>query len=629
MLSFENSEIENPVSPKKGLNYGVVGNGISAALISHTGSVDFLCLPYFNSQAVFSALLDEKKGGRLALEVDESYRINQAYFPNTNILITQYRSDEGAFDLIDFMPRYGIGNGQHHCPSEFIRIFRHRNGKPRFRINYDPRIGFGQHKTKNQPSGKYIKSYSTKGTYESMYLYSDIDHETILKGDSIELIDDRYISITYNQKILPVNKERIQLEFYKTKVYWLDWSNRTVSFGKYNKQILRSALILKLLTFQKSGAIIAAVTTSLPETVGEQRNWDYRFTWIRDSSMIIQVLFELRHYDEANAFLQFMLNAIPYKDEKVQIMYGIRGEKQLTERTLNWLDGYKGSKPVRVGNAAYNQKQNDIYGVLLDVIYRNFRYFGTQIENAEELWTITRNLVRKVENNWKRPDMGIWEFRSQKQHFVFSKVLCWVAADRGKRIAEILGMEEYRDRWGTLADNIKKDVLKKGWSEKRQAFTQAYESNVLDAANLLMAPYGFIDPKDPKYVSTVQVSERELSKNGLMYRYKNEDDFGLPKSSFTVCTFWLIKALHQIGEKQKAIEYFDHILGETNHLGLYSEDMDFETKELLGNFPQGYSHLALIDTAITLMDNSYSAEELMLDALERTRTTAEVLSEGE
>jgi len=599
---------------------------MSAALVSHDGSMDFLCLPYFNSPGVFSALLDNNKGGSFGILTGPEYKTEQKYLKNTNILVTEFRSEEGNFNVIDFMPRYKYQDN-HHCPSEVIRFIKYKGGTPRFRIRYNPRLGFAQYKTDTVPQEGFIKSFTEEGSYESIYLYSDLSKQAILNSEEILLEEDAYLCLSYNQKILPVSMESVYLEYYKTKVYWLDWSNRTVKFQQYNEEIIRSALLLKLLTFQKTGAIIAAVTTSLPETVGEERNWDYRFCWIRDASMIIQVLFQLRHYDVAQRFLQFIISVIPYKDERVQIMYGIRGEKKLTEKSLDWLDGYKGSKPVRIGNGAYHQKQNDIYGVLLDVIFRNFKYFGTQVENAEDLWTITRTLVRTVSRHWMEEDMGIWEFRSQKRHFVFSKVLCWVAVDRGTQIAELLEMERYRKEWQDLANVIKDDILTNGWNEKLQSFTQAYENEVLDAANLLMAPYGFIDPKDPKYVATVRLSEERLSRNGLMFRYKNQDDFGLPKSSFTVCTFWLIKALHQIGETQKAKKYFDQLLNESNHLGLFSEDMDFDTKELLGNFPQGYSHLALIDTAITLMeDNAVDPQESLLDSLENTQTTSDLFS---
>ncbi len=619
----------NKVNEKKGLNYGVIGNGTSAALISHRGSIDFACLPYFDSPTLFGRLLDDERGGSFSIETDSSYSVSQQYIRNTNILLTRFRSDEGAFNVIDFMPRFKRGDSSYYCPSEIVRLIKYKGGSPRFRLRYNPRPVYAEHEVQTETHEKYIKSFTSRGRYESFYLYTDLSFGDLLESREITLRQDCFCLISYNQKLLEVNMDSVYLEYYQTKVYWLEWAQRTVSFEKYNDQILRSALVLKLLTFQKTGSIIAAVTTGLPETAGEERNWDYRFCWIRDSSMIIQILFQLRHYRVAKNFLRFILDVISYKDEKMQIMYGIRGEKILTEGSLDWLKGYKDSRPVRVGNGAYIQKQNDIYGVLLDVIYRNFQYFGTDVENAEDLWTTTRSLVKNVSENWRDADMGIWEFRSQKRHFVFSKMLCWVALDRGSKIAGILGQESYREKWSALADEISRDIHENGWNEEKGAFTQSYENDALDAANLLMAPYGFIDPTDPKYVSTVRQTEKELCRDGLMYRYINVDDFGLPKSSFTVCTFWLIKALYQIGERKKAVEYFDNLLSESNHLGLFSEDLDFESRELLGNFPQGYSHLALIDTAITLMEGAVEPEELMIDMLENLQTTGDLLQERE
>jgi GH15 family glucan-1,4-alpha-glucosidase len=386
-------------------------------------------------------------------------------------------------------------------------------------------------------------------------------------------------------------------------------------FSKYNEEIIRSSLVLKLLTYQKSGAILAAITTSLPESLGEVRNWDYRFCWIRDASMVISILTTIGHYSSAERFLNFIINVIPYKDEKIQIMYGIRGEKKLVEKELPWLSGYQGSKPVRIGNAAYLQKQNDIYGVLIDVIYNYFKLFRNTLANSEELWTVVRTLARTVINNWMKPDSGIWEYRNQGRHFTFSKVLCWVALDRGVKIAELLGKKTTAQEWARIRDVIKRNILKKGWNPELNSFTQSYGSEDIDAANLLMANYGFIDALDPKYVMTVQKTREILSKDGLMYRYRSPDDFGEPNSSYTVCTFWMIKSLFLIGEKSAAEEMFRTVLSYGNHLGLFSEDIDFATKRLLGNFPQAYSHLALIDTAITLSGEEVSDETKLMNIL--------------
>jgi GH15 family glucan-1,4-alpha-glucosidase len=296
-------------------------------------------------------------------------------------------------------------------------------------------------------------------------------------------------------------------------------------------------------------------------------------------------------------------------------MYGINKEKKLTEETLNHLSGYKNSKPVRIGNAAYIQKQNDIYGILVDVIYQQFGLFETSLENSESLWTVTRSIVRIVEQNWHKPDKGIWEIRTEERHFTFSKVLCWVAIDRAVKIAKIIRMDEYILAWEQLAQTIKDDIYTHAWNDKEQAFTQSYGSNDLDAANLLMEPYGFIDAKHEKYIKTVKATQQHLVTDGLMYRYKNKDDFGFPSSSFTICNFWLINSLAAIGERKEAKKMFDTLLTYSNHVGLFSEDIDFKTKRLLGNFPQAYSHLALIESAINLSKGHITEDEKVLEAI--------------
>jgi len=380
----------------------------------------------------------------------------------------------------------------------------------------------------------------------------------------------------------------------------MGWTAQNVWFPLFNEEIQRSALVLKLLTYQRSGAIIAAVTTSLPETIGSVRNWDYRYCWIRDASMTIRVLKQIGHQSEARRFLNYVLRVIPYKREKVQIMYGIHGQKTLKERELPWLSGFEESRPVRVGNAAYKQRQNDIFGILLDVIHQNILHFETAEYSLEELWTVVRTLVRHIRNNWRSKDRGIWEIRNEKQHFVFSKVLCWVGVDRAVKIARILSQEQYIPEWSKLRERIRCDIEANGWNEELGAYTQYYGSSFLDAANLLMEHYHFLDARDPRFESTARLIYKNLSRDGLMYRYKNADDFGIPSSAFTVCTFWMIRSLCKIGEREKAAELFRDTIKMGNHLGLYSEDMDFKTRSLLGNFPQAYSHLALIDAAITL-----------------------------
>lgn len=590
------------------LDYGIIGNGKSAALISKTGSLDWCCLPSFDSAAVFAKLLDENRGGSFEFILDDSYKITQEYLWETNILNTKFTDGENSFQVIDFMPRYPREDGSYYNPPDIIRFIRLISGKPKFKVKYDPRLDFSREKTYCVNNGNYIKSFTKEGKYDSLFLYSNIDLNDVLEQNEIELTGNAYFLLGYHEKLITQSLDRSYLKFQRTKTYWMNWSAKTTRYTHYENEIMRSALVLKCLSYNKSGAILAAATTSLPETIGEERNWDYRFCWIRDASMVIKVMAGLGHIKSAQDFLQFIIDIIPDKDEKIQIMYGINGEKELTEHILDHLSGYKNSHPVRTGNAAYIQKQNDIYGILMEVIYQQFHQFETSLENSEELWTVVRGIVKIVEENWKKPDKGIWELRTEDRHFVFSKLLCWVAIDRAIKIGEVLRMGINDTHWKSLRAEIYNDIYKNGWNEEVEAYTQYYGSKDLDASTLLMEQYGFINAKDPRFVSTVHATERELCRDGLMYRYKNKDDFGEPTSSFTICTFWLIDSLFKIGEKKKAKQMFDQLLSYSNHLGLFSEDIDFETKRLLGNFPQAYSHLALIETAANFSLGTTSEE---------------------
>ena len=595
------------------LNYGIIGNCRSAALISDTGSLDWCCLPEFDSSSVFARILDEENGGRFEILVKYNYEITQAYEKNTSILITRYSDGENVFEIHDFMPRYYKIKGHYNSPPEIVRYFKHISGKPRFSVRYDPRLEYAKGKTDTHIKENFIVSVAQQQKYDTLFCYTSFNKKDVVEGKEIELTADGYFLICYNEKLLKPSTDKLLLELERTKIYWLDWVDRTPTYKKFNDQIIRSALTLKMLTYDKSGAVLAAITTSLPETIGEVRNWDYRFCWIRDASMVIKVVSELGHKNSAKRFLRFIIDLMPDKDEKLQIMYGINKEKKLTEKTLDHLEGYKGSSPVRVGNAAYKQKQNDIYGILMDVIYEQLIKFDNDIENGEELWSITKGIVWIVDKHWREADKGIWEFRGEDRHFTFSKVLCWVAIDRALKVAKIFGKQGKIEKWTTLEKEIKADIHKNAWNPNVDAFVQSYGSYHLDASVLLMEPYGFIDAKDPKYVSTVKAIEKELSNDGLLYRYKNEDDFGLPSSSFTICTFWFINALFKIGEEDKALAQFEQLLSYSNHLGLFSEDIDFKTKRLLGNFPQAYSHLALIECAINF--SKKKGEQKMLESI--------------
>jgi alpha,alpha-trehalase len=587
------------------LNYGVIGNCRSAALISDKGSIDWCCLPDFDSPSVFAKLIDNDKGGFFSIVVDDKYTISQKYIIWTNVLCTEYKSIEGTFEIIDFMPRYKLMGDDYFAPAEIYRYIKYISGAPSFKVRYNPVFNYAREEVSNITEDNYIRTYSMVTPTDCIYLYSSLNFNDILDSKEITITQHQFLLLSYNQKLIDIDIKRVYLEFQRTKVYWLNWTNRSKKYEKYNEEIIRSLLVLKIMSFQPTGAVLAALTTSIPETIGEVRNWDYRFCWLRDASMSIETLLKMGHYYSAERFLGYLKGILKSKNDSFQIMYGIRGERELTETELSHLDGYENSKPVRIGNAAFSQRQNDVFGYLLNVIYQYYEYFPGTLDEIEDIWEVVRNICRTISTHWEKPDKGIWEIRSEEKHYVFSKVMCWVAMDRAAKIAGALNKTYYAETWRGIANDIKEEVLKKGWNKELQTFTQTYCNSELDASLLLLAEYGFIEADDPKYKKTVIAVKNTLFHKGLVYRYINSDDFGKPASSFTICTFWLIQALFRIGMKEEARNIFENLLTCGNHLGLFSEDIDFDTKRLLGNFPQAYSHLALINTSTLFSEKKF------------------------
>jgi alpha,alpha-trehalase len=579
------------------LNYGVIGNCRSAALVSDKGSIDWCCLPDFDSPSVFARLIDNENGGFFSFIVDDNYTITQKYIIRTNVLCTEFKSGEGIFEVIDFMPRYKIVEDDYFAPAEIYRYIKYISGNPTFKVKYCPRFNYAREEVSNVTEDNYIRTYSKVNPTDCMYLYTSLNFSDVLNSKEISLTQHQFLLLSYNQKLIDIDIVRVYLEFQRTKVYWLNWTNRSKKYEKYYEEITRSLLVLKIMSYQPTGAVLAALTTSIPESIGDKRNWDYRFCWLRDASMLLETLIKMGHFYSAKHFLVYLKGILKSKTDSFQIMYGIRGERQLTETELPHLSGYENSKPVRIGNAAYSQRQNDVFGYLLNVIYQYYEFFPGTLDEIEDMWEIVRNISRTISTHWEKPDKGIWEIRSGEKHYVFSKVMSWVAMDRAAKIAGALNKTYYVESWRGIANDIKEDVLKNGWNEDLQTFTQTYCNSELDASLLLMADYGFISYDDLKYQKTVMAVKNALFYNGLVYRYINHDDFGKPTSSFTICTFWLIQALFRTGMKEDAKNIFESLLACGNHLGLFSEDIDFSTKRLLGNFPQAYSHLALINTA--------------------------------
>ncbi|MDD3194192.1 MAG: glycoside hydrolase family 15 protein [Paludibacter sp.] len=581
------------------LDYGVIGNCRTAALISKCGSIDWCCFPDFDSPSVFSRLLDYEKGGHFGINTSGEYVITQRYVAHTNILVTSFESTDAHFEILDFMPRYKTGDIKgYYLPAEIYRLFRLRRGTPRFRIDLQPAPNYARDKVSYSREDQYLKICSEENEKDSLYLYSGMSYEELIEGREVILRQDAFVLLSYNQKLIKIDQNRVDLEYQRTKLYWRNWSNRSKKFADYHPLIERSMLVLKLMSYHRSGAVLAALTTSVPEAIGETRNWDYRFCWLRDASMSIDTLLRVGHEGAAGRFITFIRNILIKKSDSFQIMYGIRGERVLTEETLDHLAGYKNTKPVRIGNAAYHQKQNDSFGYLMDVIYKYYQYFPGTLDDIEDMYEIVKNIMRTVVEDWRNPDKGIWEIRGKEQHFVFSKVMCWVALDRGVYIARMLHDNASADFWEKEAELIREEVFANGWNEDLQTFTQTYTNTDLDSSLLLMEFYGFMEGSDPRYIKTVEAIRDNLQFNGLYFRYKNVDDFGTPTSAFTICTFWMVRALYAIGKTEDAKQLFDELLEYSNHLGLYSEDLDFHTKEQLGNFPQAYSHLALINSAM-------------------------------
>jgi GH15 family glucan-1,4-alpha-glucosidase len=491
-----------------------------------------------------------------------------------------------------------------YAPSEIHRNIHVISGRPRIRIELKPCPNYGLGAGAFACFPDYLKITSTRGEYNSYYLYSDLDLAAIARGEVVELTTSSYFLLSYHEKLAPVDQEKIYLEYEKTKSYWMDWVYRTSVPAKYKELVIRSVITLKLLMFQRTGAVIAAPTTSLPEIVGGDRNWDYRYCWVRDASMIIDLYARMGHVHSSARYIQFILERMLVKNETIGVMYGINGERLIDERILGHLDGHLGSRPVRIGNAAYRQRQNDVYGELIEAVYS---YYVANPRHPrdfdEELWTAVRSLANKVISDWRSPDCGIWERRGSEHHFVHSKLMGWVAMDRAAKISRFIGKEQHVPRYVAVAEEIKADILANGWEPELNSFVMHYGSRELDASNLLMLHYGFLDPADPRIRGTVDASLKHLMRNGFVMRYTAEDEFGLPKNAFIVCTFWLVNALYLTGRETEAREMFDRAVGHVNRFGLLSEDIEPETGRLTGNFPQGYSHLALIQSAFLLETN--------------------------
>ena len=595
-------------------DYGVIGNMRTAALVSTRGSIDWYCTPRFDSPSVFARLLDEKIGGYFEITPTcDGVSSKQFYWPDTNVLVTRFLSDQGIVELIDFMPTAGEEMKRH----QIIRNIHCVRGEVELRMRCRPAFDYarGEHRCEKTDHGMLFRNHGI-----ALELCTTLPLEESDGGAECVFTLKEGASASFALRNVekdqtqgpPLSREESESLFMETVQYWRKWLSQCTYRGRWREMVQRSALALKLLTYEPTGAIVAAVTCSLPEQIGGTRNWDYRFTWIRDAAFTLYGLMRIGFNEEAAAFMDWLshrLGECRGDGPPLQIVYGIDGESDLKEADLSHLEGYRQSRPVRIGNDAHKQLQLDIYGELLDSIYL-YNKHGAPI--SYDTWVEIQKIMDWLGKNWDQPDEGIWEVRSGRQKFTYSKLMSWVAFDRALRLADKRSFPADRLSWLKTRDDIYRSIMKEGWSDKRKAFTQAYENESLDAASLLMPLVFFLAPSDPRMLSTLDAINRSpaqggLVSDGLVFRYdldKFHDGLAGQEGTFNICSFWLVEALTRAGRTdvkmlRQARLLFERLLGYCNHVGLYAEQTS-GTGQALGNYPQAFTHLALISSAFNL-----------------------------
>ncbi|CAA9484685.1 MAG: Glucoamylase [uncultured Solirubrobacteraceae bacterium] len=577
-------------------DYAMIGDLQTAGLVGRDGSLDWLCLPRFDSPAPFAALLGNDGHGHWRLApAGRIERMERRYRPDTLVLETDFHTAEGVVTLVDCMPPRG------QAP-DVIRLVRGVSGRVPMRMKLVMRFDYG-HVTPwvRRQDGRLL---AVAGP-DALTLTADVP----FRGENFATVAEFEVSageevgfhLVWHPSHLPAPEPlNVAAEIAATERWWLKWAESCTYDGPWADQVRRSLITLKGLTFGPTGGIVAAPTTSLPEKLGGVRNWDYRYVWVRDATLALLALLDAGYQSEAAAWRDWLLRAVAGSPSEMQIMYGPAGERRLTELTLDWLPGYERSSPVRVGNAASSQFQLDVYGELMDALHQA-RAAGVEPEPAA--WRVQRALMDFLETAWGAPDEGIWEMRGPRRHFVHSKVMAWVAFDRAIRGAERWGLEGPVDSWRRTREQIHREVCERGWDSERSTFTQSYDSQALDASLLMIPQYGFLPPSDPRVHGTIDAIQRELCVDGFVLRYPTDvAEDGLPpgEGAFLPCTFWLADALSLTGRRDEAVALFERLLALTNDVGLLSEEYDTITERQVGNFPQAFSHIGLVNTAMNL-----------------------------
>ncbi|MFD2599334.1 glycoside hydrolase family 15 protein [Sphingobacterium corticis] len=588
-------------------DHGVIGNMHTAALVAMDGTIDFMCFPKFDSPTIFASILDKDKGGYFSIVPEmKDVNIKQIYIPGTAVLITRFFSEDGIVEITDYMP---IVEDSCYTFNAIVRKVKAIRGNIDFKMQCKPRFGYAKDKHTAEKKDDHVYFHSENNGQSTIRLSATSDlsirNDDVYSSFSLKEGDKSMFVLetakdgddTHFQDIEKYGTDN----YFDTIKYWRDWLKQSVYQGRWQEIIHRSAITLKLMTSMQYGSTVAAITFGLPEEIGGDRNWDYRFTWIRDAAFSMYAFLKLGFKDEAKSFLKWIIEQD--KDRDLHLLYRVDGTSEMEEKELDYLAGYRDSKPVRIGNEANNQLQLDIYGELLDTVYIYNKMYKPI---TYELWEIIVKEVAQVEKNWKKPDHGIWEIRNEKHEFLHSRLMCWVAIDRAIKIGEDRSFPYDADRWHRLRNEIYLDIFENFWNEDVQAWVQYKDGKKLservDASVLLMPLVHFISPEEPRWEATMKAIEKELRIDVLVYRYLNDEKIdGLEgeEGTFTMCSFWYIECLAKMGKVDEAVENFEKMISYGNHLGLFAEQIS-KKGEHLGNFPQAFTHLGLISAALEL-----------------------------
>jgi GH15 family glucan-1,4-alpha-glucosidase len=581
-------------------DYGIIGDGRTCALVARDGAIDWLCLPNVDSPSTFARILDPERGGAFLLSPAEPFETEQSYVEGTNVLTTTFRTASGTARITDAMTLTDVSL---ISPlRELVRKVEAVEGRVRFDWSVTPRFNYGRREVElsqrcGRPfffAGKDGLAVSTWGAGETEFRDRAVGGEVELGARETALFS---LSAAFKEPVILPGRDDTERRLERTERFWADWSGRVQYDGRWREHVVRSALVLKLLVFSPSGAIVAAPTTSLPEWYGSDRNWDYRYSWVRDASWTLEALLRLGYREEATAFFWWIMHASRITLPRLQVLYRVDGATNVEERTLDELPGYRHSKPVRVGNGAASQTQLDMYGSLLDAAAR---YVDAGCPLDRDTGQELARIADYVAEHWREQDCGIWEVRSEPSHFIQSKALCWVALDRAISLAERGVVPDRRERWRKEASAIRLFVEERGWDDELGSYVRAPDQRELDGSLLTMVSLGYERPSSKRIQALLDAVRRELAEGPLVHRYRGEDGVGGREGAFLTCSFWLVDALAEAGQVNEAISLMDELIALGNHVGLFPEEMDSATHDYLGNYPQGLTHLALINAATSI-----------------------------